>query len=713
MVTLRLAYRLAFSSTRLARWRQWSVIVTSFVAVLLVLLAAGVIGAAHASDQVIVARSPVWAVGQDDTNLHVILRGVQGNGRQIPVVWLEPGPHADAVDEALIVPPGLDAIPEPGTAVLSPGLLDLGYTAADFGLASSVAGTGPDGAIGAEGVISASDGWIYARPAEGRSLGEGGALLSLRGYDGAGERAGFETVPDVPTATQASVMVTWLLVLPALVLLVGGARAVSQVRQDRSEVLARLGVSRSRIRLLMGIETTLLAGTGVAVGVPVWLLGLSHLTHLPLTGATLHPAALEVPAPVVAASAVGLVGIAAVFGAWVRFERTAKVRKRPPGLMHVLPLVIAVAMMCASQLFAYDEPQRPALLFGGLLLAFVGLPLAIPVLAARSSRWLGHGRAAAAAWLAGRRLASGAWNLARPASVTGLLVMVAGASFALYAQMITPEREQTGEQSVSVYSVGWRDPRPGDAAWAKHQLTDSTIIDLVQGPDGGRLIAVEGCEELEQLAVALGTPSCSGSEVSPQLLERLQRADGTTVALGNPTGADVTEPSGLLIIGPGPQARDHLSDVDVMAALAGGLPAVNISPWGYTAVPPPTVGWLVAAWVTASLVLVAALIREIGDRTLAALSSDTQLDRLGLSSREIESVHRWTLFTPLAIAIPLGYVGAVAFAVVGYQLGYTVRSLGSITAVALAAGLLAATATGVTARLARHGHRRTGGTVTA
>lgn len=278
--------------------------------------------------------------------------------------------------------------------------------------------------------------------------------------------------------------------------------------------------------------------------------------------------------------------------------------------------------------------------------------------------------------------------------------MVTGASFALYAQMITPEREQTGEQAVSVYTVSWREAHTGDADWATRQLTGATVIDLVEGADGGRLIAVERCEALEQLAAALDTSACSGSEVSPQLLERLQRADGTTIKLGNPTDTDVTEPSGLLVIGPGPQARDHLSAVGLMAALAGRLPAVNISPWGYTAVPPPTVGWLVAAWVTASLVLVAALIREIGDRTLAALSSDTRLDRLGLSTREIDSVHRWTLFTPLAIAIPLGYVGAVAFAVIGYQLGYTVRSLGSITAVALAAGLLAAATTAATAQLA-------------
>lgn len=126
-----------------------------------------------------------------------------------------------------------------------------------------------------------------------------------------------------------------------------------------------------------------------------------------------------------------------------------------------------------------------------------------------------------------------------------------------------------------------------------------------------------------------------------------------------------------------------------MAATADVLPAVNISAWAYDSTPPPSLGWIVAGWAAASITLLLALIREIADRAVGAIQSDDNLRRLGFSSREASAIHRWTLFAPLAIAIPIGYAGAVAFAVIGYQLGYVTQSLAAITIVALATAALA------------------------
>ena len=70
-------------------------------------------------------------------------------------------------------------------------------------------------------------------------------------------------------------------------------------------------------------------------------------------------------------------------------------------------------------------------------------------------------------------------------------------------------------------------------------------------------------------------------------------------------------------------------------------------------------------------------------------------------------VQRWTLLGPLIAAVPLGYSGAVAYAVMGNELGYTIRSLGPITVVAAAAGLLAALVMAIAFRLAPNSSRPT------
>ncbi len=94
-------------------------------------------------------------------------------------------------------------------------------------------------------------------------------------------------------------------------------------------------------------------------------------------------------------------------------------------------------------------------------------------------------------------------------------------------------------------------------------------------------------------------------------------------------------------------------------------------------------------WTLATLTLVSALIREIGDRGLAAMTDTPSLLRLGLRQEEVESSYKWTLIPPLVIAIPVGFAGAVFFALLGYELGVTVGNLTRISVVAAIAGALA------------------------
>lgn len=226
------------------------------------------------------------------------------------------------------VPPGLSDVPEPGTAVLSPGLRRDGYSASDFGLAESAVGLGADGAIGSAGVISESEYWVYARPSPGRTLGEGGALLQLAGYGIGGETASFDASPDMPTQSATALGSLILLIIPAFVLLIGGARSNSSVRTERAQTLLKYGVAMVGVRVVLLLEGALLALSGSLIGATVWVLGLLHVTGIPLTATKLHDGALVVAPRTVALVVLLVLGLAGLGAAWLGRDPGNRVRSR-------------------------------------------------------------------------------------------------------------------------------------------------------------------------------------------------------------------------------------------------------------------------------------------------------------------------------------------------------------------------------------------------
>jgi hypothetical protein len=73
--------------------------------------------------------------------------------------------------------------------------------------------------------------------------------------------------------------------------------------------------------------------------------------------------------------------------------------------------------------------------------------------------------------------------------------------------------------------------------------------------------------------------------------------------------------------------------------------------------------------------------------------------RLGLRREEIERSYRWSLLPPVAVAIPIGFLGAVLFALLGYELGITIGNLGRIALVAGIAGLISVATFAIVLRL--------------
>lgn len=697
MIILRLAVRLAWSPDTRQRWRQVSVSASAVLAAFLPLAGVALIGASQQAQAVVTARSPVWGVPGNAT-LEVSLRGMTVEGRQFPVVWLNPAVGHES--DLALIPPGLSTLPGPGEAVLSPGLISAGFDAADFGLADSAAGSGPNGSIGPAGVVSLSEGWIYARPGQDRTLGQGGALLPTLGYGSGGERASLEAEPDVPLGGSMTVMALWLVILPALVLLMTGSRAMSPARLARATVLHRLGVSRTAIRVMLAVETASILLPGLLVGAIVWVLVSSGVRHVPLTGATLHAGALALSPWRMLVVVLGALLLGTVAGSLVRPGRGIRHRSRPASTFQLVPLAMSLLMMGASQLFEWNSSTRQVLLFGGLLLTFVTLPLAVPALVARAGQVLALSRNAAR-WLAGRRLAYSSATLARPAIIVGLLVFIAGGAFAMYAQMTTLEAEQRVQAPVTTFNVSWRDPQPGDYEYAVTRLQGLSILPVTErGSDAALLVPT--CSQLEPLAASLGVSACDASGApTPQLVQASREALGLELGVGT-VGTPSTEVASTLLAF---DATNQWDQREVMQALADRLPAVNISISSATASIPRTVGWLIAGWALATFILTATMMREIGDRAITAITSDAHVIQLGLLPGEVRRVQRWTLLGPLIAAVPLGYAGAVAYAVMGNELGYTIRSIGPITVVAAAAGLLAALVMGIAFRLAPNNAR--------
>lgn len=681
--SLKLAWRLAFSRDLRQRWRQLSVVSSSLVTTFVLLLGIAVWQAASQSDDRVELRSPVVAARPDEAILDASPRGLVLAGHsdlgQFPVMWLHPRPGHDWDPAA--VPPGLRALPAAGEAVLSAGLVERGLTAEDFGLRSSTAGTGLKGAIGDAGLATSSEGWIYARPVAGRTLGAGGTVLALRGYLDGGRvretRLNLETFPDLPSGTSALVGMLWLVLGPALYLALGATRSLSELRLQRSATLFRLGIAQGRIRTVLAVETSLLAATGSAVGAVTWLLAGQSWRSLPVTGTTMLPSSLALPPGTVLAIVVALVLVMAVVGmAGDLRGRATLARRRQPTAWHVLPLAASIVAMTASRFAAPMSAASASLLFAGVILCLASLPLAVPVLVQRAGTVLAR-RDRPAAWLAGRRLVFDSMTFARPAAAVAALVLIAGAAFAIYGRITAgSDGGRSGPVDAGrVGQVNWRDERRGDVDWAIRHLSGMVAAPTGTDSSGSRVAVVRSCWEV---ADTLGTTRSSWCSSASDFTVRGEDDFAAATRFSprvDPAGTQL-DGFNLLLLDDKP-----IDQREVMRALAPRLPAINTTRDDRTTRFVP-VGWLIAGWLLASMVLCAAVIREVGDRTLVSLSQDRKVLALGLSRREINAVHRWSVLTPVVVAAPVGYVAAVAFAVLGQYLGFTINYLGRITAVA-------------------------------
>ncbi|AEI13389.1 hypothetical protein [Cellulomonas gilvus] len=636
-----LAVRVAWSTDRSQRWRQVTLVLAALMSVTAMALGAGIVSASQQAAQRILDRTPAVDFASPDAPLHAVVRGGFLDVRQFPVLWLDPR-AGDAP-----VPPGLSRLPDPGTYVVSPALAEAGVADA-LGWRTSAAGSGVRGTIGDDGLASPSEWYAYARPADGRSLGAGGALAPVAGFgvaDATSPQLSVETDPIMPSPLAALFGSLWLLTIPALVALVPAASAGSDVRARRARVLFLLGSRPVDLMALGALETSALVAPAALVAALTCAAAAPHVGHVPVAGIDLRAGDLSIPAGQSAAIALAAVVVAGAVGALRLRPGDPSVRGRSVRRVRwfsAVPLWLAVSGIVAARLFT--RPTSVLILLATLVVTTLALPLALPWLVRRAAVPLARLRGVGP-WLAGRRLAADARGLARPAATLALLVFVLGAGSGVYLQMTAAD----APESSGVYEVGWREPRPGDVASLRDALpgvavgyrTSSGTAVFDSCEDLARGLADEGCGEPDALVrrarIALGAPvevAHVVEEVSPDVV-----AGGAVVL-----------------------ARTGAVSLDEVEAAASHLPAADVAPRGEVAMAAPYIArWCAAALVAAAALLSAGAALAFGNRVLAVSGEDAVLLALGAEPRTVRSVQRWSVAWPMAVAVPAAGAAAVLF----------------------------------------------------
>lgn len=639
------AVALAWSADARQRWRQASVVSAALALTFAVAAGIGFVRAGERVDVTDWGRRAVYAENDQDAAIWVSLRAEIWDGRQFPVIWL-------AGDADSPLPPGLAELPEPGHVAVSAAIVEHPEVIEALGFEVSAAGTGADGAIGDEGLLSASEWWVYASPPQGRTLGEGGALIPVAGFGaepGAPQAMAFDTDRSAPGRTESMLLAGVFLVFPALLLAWSCARSHSELRTRRAVSLHRIGLTLSQVRLLGAIETLALALPGALAGVAVAAFVLPHVRSIPLTGLSLHEGALIVPAEVWPALVVAVVLSMVAMSSTttlVRTGTTPTARSAGASSWRMIPLLAGLAVMVLGK--ATSGPTALLLLIGGALLVVLTLPWTLPVLVHRGGTLLARlGRPAA--WLAGQRMAYSPRRLGQPAVILGVLVFLLGGVTGLATS--TYEDLSDAGAGQDVFWLSWRDPRPGDADLVATRLDGAVVLPVID-----ETVRASSCEDLARL-IAEPTAICTDnpSAVVATATARL----GVEVSLVDERGesTEVGLVDTVLIGG-----RVDLTHADIWAATNAVLPAVNLtSALAEEVREPLLVSWLAGAVTIAGLLLAAAASHSYGNRLMVLGQENERMLRLGVDADHVAAVQRWTALAPLTLAITAGTVGALVF----------------------------------------------------
>lgn len=582
--------------------------------------------------------------------------------------------------------------------MLSPALIQAGYQAEDFGWKTSNAGAGPHGAIAETALLAPSERLMWVRPSEDAPLSVDAAAYYVQGFGTIGDEPAFVTDPEVLDSGQTAAGILYFLLLPSLILLTSGVRARSDVRIQRMQFMAKIGIADRKIRSVLGLETGVLALIGASAGTLLYtvfspLLGKIPGTRLELAPGSLIPTWWMGPCVVLVVTVVAtlLGGMGRLRPRRGRFQRS-----RPRGIP-------AVLLVCALGVAAVTGNGFD--LLGSVLSSAQGLgtvtfliascaavaltPLSVPYFT-----YLLSSRLAATnhppLWAAAKRIASDPIRCSRlSAALAGLIVIVgvaASAWTASGAPNVEGPEQQTAPHTVS---LSWVDPRQDAFSRFEEKLHaapgEPFALEIVEISDA----------EGEPTANKVRAPECEAAAAFFKASANRLCGDDNAAALNSlvltHTGYEVASPDEVAA-GTGGPVRDAIvvsqagRDVAEIQRVLGSLTAISIehTEADITALLPLQL-WVAAGIGMPLIPLAGAIAREIGDESQTDAERDAHYLRLGLSMRQVNRISWITLALPVAVAAVISTAVAAIIAYSGQPMRLTDGDLLQLTVILVVA----------------------------
>lgn len=676
----RIAFGLARNPAPEHRWRRVVAPVSAAVFMLLVLAGSSVVVMLEREEDRTMRRTALLATEPSPTDLDIVEGEDVWSGEQFPVVWIEP-----AGDGIPVLPPGMERLPEPGQAVVSPAL---DRSASRH---RELAARYPDRLVlGTGGIRNEDELFAYVRAPEDRTLSGDLAgnlsgdtqALRVRAF-GSPTGAGSYGLDSVSWPLPIGAVVEGVfgfLVLPGLMVLTVGLSTASGVRDRRFEVLRWIGVPGRRLAALAVLETLILAVPGLVAAVVLWGVVSPRLGWVPLADHDAVYGDLALPWWLLAAESgasialIGLVSVVATTATSGRRRRGATnprpvARRAELTPLRAAPLGLALALFVLGSLIG--GPMGGTLNLIGILATLVGVPLVFPGVLRAAGAALGR-LESVPMQVAGRNLEWDPRRTARPfLGVAAIVVIALSASgYLAFLNHVEAWPLPTGE--TSAVFVEWLDPHPEDHDRLADAMGAGLVVPLREGEHthaehrhthGDTMFVGAACSRI--------APYFSGATCDPdapfelpaateqRLAEALAPAahgPGTEIRLA--PESEVADGASALVLG-------NASPTSLESRVRGAATRTLLAPYVYGGYSggiqqSPLVAWIDAGIIAAVVSLALGCFLSLVDRLLSTRKHRNHLLNLGASPHLIASLEAWRFIVPFGAVFFVSFVSGLA-----------------------------------------------------
>jgi hypothetical protein len=350
------------------------------------------------------------------------------------------------------VPPGINEIPAPGEAIVSPTLREILQGPEGRMLTARIPAR-VVGTIASSGLVEPGELTAYIG-STAEDLGERAIPVRKWGIDRSAD------VGEIDLAVlQILVFGTAALLVPILVFIWTATRLSASRREERLAAIRLLGGTPGQVRLLAAVETGLASATGTIAGILLFLLGRQVVPYLLPAGARLFPNDIEPPLWV-AVPAIALVPILSVLVGWLALRKVMRnpmqvVRKARRGSWITVPSAALLAVGLALWIGRHwwtgwinTDNRQAAYLLSAWILTAAGVLGVSPWIGSQAASVLARILRGVGPWLGARRLAHDPGATGRVSA--GVVVVVFAASVTLgYLPLLGGVRSGAASETMS------------------------------------------------------------------------------------------------------------------------------------------------------------------------------------------------------------------------------------------------------------------------